>query len=55
MILSELLTLLQKIKRCQPEAVDADVWAVDQVGATHPIRFVGFDQKHKPARIKLEE
>jgi hypothetical protein len=50
MVLKELLKLLNKIKKCHPEAADAVVW-----NDKHPIQYVGYDQKHKPARIKLEE
>jgi len=50
MILRELLKLLNKIKRCHPEAAEANVWSVDA-----PINYVGYDQKHKPSRIKLEQ
>ena len=50
MILNELLKLLNKIKKAHPEAAEADVWT-----DKYPVHFVGFDKKHKPSRIKLEE
>lgn len=56
MILKELLKLLNKIKKCHPEAADADVWGYPEEGRVFPITYVGYDiKKHKPARIKLEQ
>lgn len=58
MILRELLKLLNKIKKAHPEAADADVWGApnpDNDGHLFPVTYVGYDKKHKPARIKLEE
>ena len=52
MILRELLSLLNKIKKCHPESADAVVWITDKDEG--PIRFVGYDKRHKPMRIKLE-
>jgi hypothetical protein len=54
MLLRELLKLLNKIKKCHPEAADADVWANNK-NESFPITYVGYDKKHKPSRIKLEE
>lgn len=55
MILRELQKLLNKIKKCHPEADNADVWSVDDKGKTHPVNYVGFDKRHRPNRIKLEQ
>jgi hypothetical protein len=57
MILRELLSLLNKIKKAHPEAAEADVWGIppDLEAGPFPISYVGYDKKHKPARIKLEE
>jgi hypothetical protein len=49
MILKDLLKLLNKIKKCHPEAAEATVW-----DSKAQIDFVAYDQKHKPARIRLE-
>jgi hypothetical protein len=51
MFLKELLKLLNKIKKCHPESADADVWVEDD----YPVNFVGYDKRHKPHRIKLEQ
>lgn len=55
MILRELLKLLKGIQQCHPEAADADVWAIGKQGEKHPVSYVGYDKRHKPARIKLEQ
>jgi hypothetical protein len=54
MQLRELRTLLAKIVKCHPEAANADVWFLDTDGVSSPVSFVGYDKRHKPARIKLE-
>lgn len=54
MTLNKLLDLITKIKECHPEAGDAEIWAVNGKKSIH-IKFVGYDKKHKPSRIKLEE
>lgn len=41
---------LQKIVACHPEAANAEIWS----GSQH-IKHIGFDKRHKPARIKLGE
>jgi hypothetical protein len=51
---NDLLKLGKTITDCHPEARDAEVWAVKGKHAIH-IKFVGYDKKHKPNRIKLEE
>ena len=51
MTLNDLLEFLQKIKKIHPEAGEAAVWA----GSDYLIQAVGYDKKHKPARIKLED
>jgi hypothetical protein len=55
MILKELIKLLNSIKKAHPEAADADVRAINGEGAVSFIRYVGYDKRHKPARILLEE
>jgi len=56
MILRELLKLLNKIKKCHPEAADASVWFTsNHENMRFLVSYVGYDQKHKPARIKLED
>lgn len=55
MILSELLKLLNKIKKIHPEAKDAAVIAVNRNGEISHVTFIGYDKKHKPHRIELEE
>lgn len=54
MILKELQKLLNKIKKCHPEAANAEVWANNDE-ASFNINYVGYDKRHKPARIKLEQ
>ena len=56
MILQELMELLGKIIKAHPEAAESEVWAIDsnKNGKVH-VGYVGFDKRHKPPRIKLEE
>ena len=59
MTLNEFITLATKIRKTHPEAGDAEIWAeCDGFGcdrrAIH-IKYVGYDRRHKPARIKLFE
>lgn len=51
MTLNDLITFLNKIKKVHPEAGEAQVWA----SSDYQVNSVGFDKKHKPARIKLED
>lgn len=57
MTLKEILKMLRKIKKCHPEAADAQVWAYNY--GTDNTQFlvnnVGFSKKHKPARLMLED
>jgi hypothetical protein len=53
MTLKNLMSLLTKIKKCHPEAAEAEVWAEGEGTHVH-VNYVGYDKKHKPARIKLE-
>ena len=56
MALKELLQLLRKIKQAHPEAADADVWAVSNYhNEQFMVSYVGYDKRHKPNRIKLEQ
>lgn len=56
MILQELMELFEKIVKAHPEAAESDVWAVDSEKKLKiRVGYVGFDKRHKPARIKLEE
>lgn len=55
MVLQDMLKLLNKIKQCHPEAGNADMWAISDDGKSFPVSFVGYDKRHKPARIKLEQ
>lgn len=45
----ELKAFLEKVIKTHPEAAKAEIWA----GKTH-IKYIGFDRRHKPPRIKLE-
>lgn len=51
MTLEALMKLLKGILKCHPEAKNADVW----FGKKEHINYVGYDKRHKPARIKLEK
>ena len=55
MILRDLLDLLERIAKTHPEALDASIRARDDEGNVLYIKYVGYDTKHKPARILLEE
>lgn len=50
----DLYDMLTKIFACHPEAEDAEVWTIRGKQSIH-VKFVGYDKKHKPNRIKLEE
>lgn len=39
---------LEKILKVHPEAVEARVWSGGK-----PVLSIGYDRRHKPARIKL--
>lgn len=54
MTLKALLKLLSNIGECHPEALEAEVWAGKGKKALRPNK-VGFDKRHKPYRVKLEE
>lgn len=54
MTLSKLLDFLGKIRDTHPEVADAEVWA-GKGKDRFRIMYVGLDQRHKPARIKLEQ
>lgn len=54
MTLNALLKLLKNVKDCHPESADAEVWAGKGKTAIR-IAYVGYDKKHKPFRVKLEE
>lgn len=60
MSVSELQSLLRNICKTHPEAKDADVWfyrnepAYDEA-SSWPVRFVGYDRRHRPTRMKLED
>jgi hypothetical protein len=49
------MSFLRKLKKVHPEAADADMWAVDVDGNHFPIKYVGYDTKHKPNKINFEE
>ncbi len=51
----EFRKLLQKLHKVHPEMDEADVWALDMDDNRFLISYVGYDKKHKPARVKLEE
>lgn len=59
MTAQELFDELGKILKVHPEAGDALIWAslVGEFGKRKQFKlnWVGLDQKHKPARLKLEE
>lgn len=55
MRLRDLLQVLKKLRNCHPEADDAEVWATGRDGEKVHVGYVGYDKRHKPARIKLEE
>lgn len=55
MTLTELLKLLNNIKKVHPEAKTAEVMAMDEGGYVTFINFVGYDTKKKHNRILLEE
>ena len=55
MTLRELLSILNKLKKCHPETKDALMVAVNREGQQFHLNYIGFDIKHKPAKIKLEE
>ncbi len=56
MILKELLELLTKIVKAHPEAEESEAWVIDRAAKTKfRIGFIGFDKRHRPPRIKLEE
>lgn len=54
MTLGKLLHLLTLIHEAHPEADDAEVWA-GKGKCNIRVTYVGYDKKHKPFRIKLEE
>jgi len=56
MSLDELMQHLHGLIEAHPEAQDAQVWATDRKGkkAIH-VQYVGYDRRHKPARVKLED
>ena len=55
MTLIDLIKELQAILKVHPEAGEAQIWA--EPGDSDPIRisYVGYDKRHTPHRIKLEE
>jgi hypothetical protein len=55
MTLKNLMDKLRGLSKCHPEAKDAQVWATGNNGEKLRIDYVGYDRRHKPARIKLEE
>lgn len=55
MTLETLMKELRAIVKVHPEAKQSRVIAVDGEGYITSISYVGYDTKHKPARIKLEE
>lgn len=60
MLVKELIELLGNICKTHPEAKEADVWfyrnerAYDET-ASWPVRCVGYDRRHRPNRVKLED
>lgn len=57
MTLKELLKLLRKIKKCHPEAADAQVWAYNYTtdAKEFVVNNIGYSKKHKPNRIMIED
>lgn len=60
MTVNSLIEELALIVKVHPEALDAEVWAIKnpdygESGAHFHVNYIGFDKKHKPARIKLED
>jgi hypothetical protein len=55
----ELVKELLTIFKVHPEARDAEVWAqiYGEYGShsSFHMKYLGYDTRHKPARIKLEE
>lgn len=54
MTLEELMKELKLIAKVHPEALEADVWAVDGEGVQFPVMYIGFDKSYRHPRIKLE-
>ena len=60
MTTNDLIKELKDIIKVHPEAGEAQVWAYigNELGAPpdhFKMTYVGYDQHHKPARLKLEE
>jgi hypothetical protein len=49
----ELVLFLKELVACHPEAESAEIWAGKK--AKIHVKYVGYDRRHKPARVKLEE
>lgn len=55
MIVKELTKLLRNICKNHAEAKNADVWFYGgDAHTSYPVKNIGYDQKHKPNRLKLE-
>jgi len=51
----ELIEQLKAIVNVHNDALEAQVWAYNlEDGDRFQIKNIGYDKKHKPARIKLE-
>lgn len=50
MVLDELIRLLTNIQTAHPEAKDATVWT----GKRKQVTAVGYDNRHRPMRVRLE-
>jgi hypothetical protein len=55
MTLETLVKELQAIMKVHPKAKDAQVIAENIDGGQIRVSYVGYDTKHSPSRIKLEE
>lgn len=55
MTVGGLIEQLKRIVEVHPEADDAMVWGCnEEKGFSFPVTAIGYDKRHKPARIKLE-
>jgi hypothetical protein len=54
--LGELVKELNAIMTVHPEAKESAVWAMGlETDTTFRIKYVAFDRRHKPPRIRLED